>query len=229
MTDLISYQLTDGIATLTLNNGKVNAISPELIKQFHLHLDQAEIDKAVVIITGQAGILSGGYDLKVMMSGPENALNLVSQGSALTRRLLAHPYPVIAACSGHAIAKGAFLLLATDYRIGIEGDFKIGLNEVQIGMAMHYAGIELAKDRLTKPAFQRAVNNAEMFSPVAAISAGFLDLVVAPEALAETAITVAKQCKQLNMRAHHETKLKTRHELLQRLDQAIELDKKHFG
>lgn len=229
MSQFIHYQLEDGIATLTLDNGKVNAISPALISRFHQCLDQAEADKAIVIVTGHPGILSGGYDLKVMTASPASALDLVSQGSALTRRLLAHPFPVIMACSGHAVAKGAFLLLSADYRIGIAGDFKIGLNEVQIGMAMHYAGIELAKDRLTKPAFQRAVNNAEMFSPEAAINAGFLDLVVTPEALASTAKQVAEQFKQLNMKAHHATKLKVRHELLENLHAAIEKDKKHFG
>lgn len=89
MSDLISYHLEDGIATLTLSNGKVNAISPEVIAAFNSALDQAEQDRAVVIITGQPGILSGGYDLKVMTSGPENAISLVTAGSTLARRLLA--------------------------------------------------------------------------------------------------------------------------------------------
>ncbi|WP_244245058.1 enoyl-CoA hydratase-related protein, partial [Pseudomonas aeruginosa] len=66
MSELISYQFEDGIATLTLNNGKVNAISPAVIDTFNQALDQALQDKAVVIVTGQPGILSGGYDLKVM-------------------------------------------------------------------------------------------------------------------------------------------------------------------
>ena len=97
MSELISYQFEDGIATLTLNNGKVNAISPAVIDAFN-QVDQALQDKAVVIVTGQPGILSGGYDLKVMTSGPENAVNLVAAGSTLARRLLSHPYPVIVAC-----------------------------------------------------------------------------------------------------------------------------------
>ncbi len=130
MSDLISYQLEDGIATLTLNNGKVNAISPDVIVAFNAALDQAVQDRAVVIITGQPGILSGGYDLKVMTSSPQNAVALVTAGSTLARRMLAHPFPIIVACPGHAIAKGAFILLSADYRIGIEGPFHIGLNEV---------------------------------------------------------------------------------------------------
>ncbi|MBP8236499.1 MAG: crotonase/enoyl-CoA hydratase family protein [Pseudomonas sp.] len=229
MSDLISYQLDDGIATLTLNNGKVNAISPDVIAAFNAALDRAEQDKAIVIITGKPGILSGGYDLKVMTSGPQNAINLVAAGSTLARRMLAHPFPIIVACPGHAVAKGAFILLSSDYRIGVEGAFSIGLNEVQIGMTMHHAGIELARDRLRRSAFHRSVINGEMFDPQSAVDAGFLDKVVPAEQLHATALAVAQQMKKINMTAHKNTKLKVRKALLEALDQAVELDKQHLG
>lgn len=228
MTEMIDYHLEEGVATLTLNNGKVNALSPEVIAAFNQALDRAEADKAVVIITGQPGILSGGYDLKVMTRGRDEAIALVSAGSALTRRLLAHPFPVIVACPGHAVAKGAFLLLAADYRIGVQGAFHIGLNEVMIGMTMHQAGIVLARDRLRRSAFHRAVINAEMFSPEAALDAGFLDKVVPPESLMAEAFAIAGQLQNLNHKAHRQTKLKVRKDLLQALDDAIEVDQQHF-
>lgn len=228
MSDLISYQLEDGIATLTLSNGKVNAISPDVIAAFNTALDRAEQDRAIVIITGQPGILSGGYDLKVMTSGPQNAINLVAAGSTLARRMLAHPYPIIVACPGHAVAKGAFILLSSDYRIGVEGPFSIGLNEVQIGMTMHHVGIELARDRLRKSAFHRSVINGEMFDPAAAVDAGFLDKVVPAEQLLATAQAAAQQMKKINMTAHKNTKLKVRKALLETLDAAIEMDKQHL-
>ncbi|HET8869787.1 MAG TPA: crotonase/enoyl-CoA hydratase family protein [Aquabacterium sp.] len=227
MSELVSYQLQDGIATLTLSNGKVNAVSPDVIDAFNRALDQAEQDKAVVIITGQPGILSGGYDLKEMMKGPQNALDLVAKGSTLARRMLSHPFPIIVACSGHAVAKGAFILLSADYRVGIDGPFNIGLNEVQIGMTMHHVGIELARDRLTKAVFQRSVINGEMFNPQGAREAGFLDAVVAtPEELMPAALAMAQQLKKINMTAHTKTKLKVRKALLETLDAAIEIDKK---
>ena len=227
MSDLIAYHLEDGIATLTLSNGKVNAISPDVITAFNAALDQAEQDRAVVIITGQPGILSGGYDLKVMTASPEQAIELVRQGSTLARRMLAHPFPVVIACSGHAVAKGAFLLLSVDYRLGVEGPFSIGLNEVQIGMTMHHAGIELARDRLRKSAFHRSVINGEMFTPLTAVDAGFLDKVVKPDELQAAALEAARQVKKINMRAHRNTKLKVRKELLETLDKAIEEDQHH--
>ncbi|GAD64652.1 crotonase/enoyl-CoA hydratase family protein [Aquipseudomonas alcaligenes] len=229
MSDLISYQLEDGIATLTLNNGKVNAISPDVIVAFNAALDQAVQDRAVVIITGQPGILSGGYDLKVMTSSPQNAVALVTAGSTLARRMLAHPYPIIVACPGHAIAKGAFILLSADYRIGVEGPFNIGLNEVQIGMTMHHAGIELARDRLRRSAFHRSVINGEIFNPEGAVDAGFLDKVVPAEQLMATAVAAAQQLKKINMTAHKNTKLKVRKAFLETLDKAIELDQQHLG
>ena len=228
MSELISYHLEDGIATLTLCNGKVNAISPDVIGAFNAALDQAVTDRAVVIITGQPGILSGGYDLKVMTSGPKEAVSLVTAGSTLARRLLAHPFPVIVACPGHAVAKGAFLLLSADYRIGVDGPFSIGLNEVQIGMTMHHAGIELARDRLRKSAFHRSVINGEMFDPQGAVDAGFLDKVVAAEELQGAALAAARQLKKINMTAHKNTKLKVRKALLDTLDAAIVQDQAHL-
>ncbi|MCF5713748.1 crotonase/enoyl-CoA hydratase family protein [Pseudomonas tremae] len=228
MSDLVSYSLDDGVATLTLNNGKVNAISPDMIVAFNAALDQAEKDRAIVILTGQPGILSGGYDLKVMTSSPEAAINLVTQGSTLARRMLSHPFPIIVACPGHAVAKGAFLLLSADYRIGVAGPFSIGLNEVQIGMTMHHAGIELARDRLRKSAFNRSVINAEMFDPEGAMAAGFLDKVVSVEELRDAALAVAGQMKKINMSAHRKTKLKVRKALLDTLETAIEQDRQNM-
>ncbi|WP_449441028.1 crotonase/enoyl-CoA hydratase family protein [Pseudomonas migulae] len=229
MSELISYHLEDGIATLTLSNGKVNAISPDVIAAFNAALDQAVADRAVVIITGTPGILSGGYDLKVMTAGPKEAVALVTAGSTLARRLLSHPFPVIVACPGHAVAKGAFLLLSADYRIGVDGPFSIGLNEVQIGMTMHHAGIEIARDRLGKAAFNRSVINGEMFNPQGAVVAGFLDVVVSAEELQGAALAAARQLKKINMNAHKNTKLKVRKALLETLDNAIVLDQEHMG
>ena len=229
MSNLVSYSQLDGVATLTLAHGKVNAVSPGVIAEFNAALDQAEADGAVVILTGQPGILSGGYDLKVMMSGPQAALDLVASGSTLAGWMLAHPQPIIVACSGHAVAKGAFLLLSADYRIGVEGAFSIGLNEVQIGMTMHHAGIELARDRLRKSAFSRSVINGELFNPQDAVDAGFLDKVVPAEQLLASALAVAQQMKKINMTAHKNTKLKVRKAMLESLDKAIEMDQQHLG
>ncbi|MDI9244726.1 crotonase/enoyl-CoA hydratase family protein [Marinobacter sp. CHS3-4] len=229
MTDLVDYQLNDGVATITISNGKANALSHEVFEALNTALDRAEEDKAVVILTGQPGIFSGGYDLKEMQKGPEEATALVTVGSTFTRRLAAFPLPIIGACSGHAIAKGAFVLLSVDYRIGIEGSFKLGLNEVAIGMTMHHAGIEIARHRLAPAHFYRSVVNAEIYNPAGAVEAGYLDETVEPDALMARANEVAQQFKQLNMKAHAQTKQKAKAGYLELLDQCILKDGEALG
>lgn len=224
MSELVSIEINDRVATITLNNGKVNALSHEVIEALNAALDQAESEKAVVILTGQPGIFSGGYDLKTMQAGPKEAIGLVTEGSKLTRRMITFPTPVIGACNGHAIAKGCFLMLCSDYRIGVEGPFKLGLNEVAIGITMHYAGIEMARNKMPEPYFSRSVINAEMFDPKTAISAGILDVIVPADQLMAAAQKAAEQFKQLNMKAHHGTKLKSREAYIAAMDKAIEVD-----
>lgn len=229
MSDLVRYQLNQNIATIQLNNGKVNALSHEMFAALNAALDQAENDRAVVVLTGQPGMFSAGYDLKEMTRSAEAAGALVKVGSTFSKRLLSFPMPVVAACSGHAVAKGAFLLLSSDLRIGVEGPFKIGLNEVAIGMTMHHAGIELARHRLVPAFFNRSVINAEMFDPQSAQQAGFLDIVVSPEQLLERAYAEAAKLAELNMKAHHQTKLKTRAGFLAVLADGIEKDAVDLG
>jgi enoyl-CoA hydratase len=138
--------------------------------------------------------------------------------------MLSFPFPIVGACTGHAIAKGAFLLLSCDYRIGTIGSFKIGLNEVAIGMTMHQAGLELARNRVPINYLTRSVINAEVFDPETAVLAGFLDTLVEPDQLMATAKAAATQLLTLNMTAHHGTKLRERKDILAALDAAIAID-----
>ena len=226
MNQFVNYTTENSYAVITINNGKVNAISQEVIDELNAAFDQAEAAQKVVILTGKNGIFSAGYDLKTMTKSPESAKALVMNGSKLIYRMLSFRLPIIAACTGHAVAKGAFLLLGCDYRVGVEGDFKIGLNEVMIGMTMHNAGIVMAKARLAPVFLERSVINAEMYNPKDAIVAGFLDSVVPQEYLLPTAIKIAELFSKLNLRAHAETKLKVRKHYLADLKQAIKLDSK---
>ena len=226
MNEFVQYKSEENYTVITIVNGKANAISHEVIEGINISLDKAEQENKVVILTGQEGIFSAGFDLKVMTKSPDSAKELVTKGSKLSLRMLSFPQPIIVACSGHAIAKGAFLLLSSDYRIGVEGDFKIGLNEVMIGMTMHNAGITIAKARLSEMYLNRSVNNAEIYSPKDAIKAGFLDVIVPENHLLPTAIKAAEMFSKLNKKAHAATKLKVRKQHLQDLENAIELDLK---
>ncbi len=224
MNALIHYKEEENYILLSLQNGKANAISHEVIAEFNNCLDKIEKAAKPVIITGQKGIFSAGYDLACMTKSPASALELVTKGSKLSLRMLSFPLPIIIACSGHAIAKGAFLLLSADYRLGVSGEFKIGLNEVMIGMTMHNAGIAIAESRLPSVYLERCVNNAEIFSPEAAIAAGFLDKTVPEEQLLPAAIKIASMFAKLDRRAHAETKRKVRATYLDKLEKAIAKD-----
>ncbi len=224
MNEVVQYKEDENYALLTIVNGKANAISHEVIDGLNSGLDSALEEDRVVILTGQPGIFSAGFDLKVMTQSPESAKELVMKGSQLSLRMLSFPKPIIVACSGHAIAKGGFLLLSADYRIGVIGDFKIGLNEVLIGMTMHHAGVAIAQGRLSEVYLNRSVNNSEIYNPTDAERAGFLDKIVPENLLLPTAIKVAELFSKLHKKAHAETKLKVRKSVLEALNIAIQLD-----
>ena len=226
MSELIRYQLGDGVATLTLSNGKMNVICLEVLGAFDKAFDRALEDRVVLIIaSAQPGVFCAGYDLALLRAGPESAAALITAGSRFSRRMLAHPYPIVVACNGHAMGEGAFILLSADHRIGADGPFKISLPEVAVGMTVHRVGMELARDRLSKSAFQRAVNNAEVFGPQAAVQAGFLDQVVPADTLMDSAREVASGLTKLNMVSHRHTKLLARKALLGQLDEGIKADR----
>ncbi len=224
MTNKVTYTFNDGVAVIAMDDGKANALGSAMWAELNDALDKAEKDDAIVILTGRDGMMSGGFDLKEMGDGPQDALELTSKGSKFARRIMAFPRPVIMAAPGHTIAMGAFLALACDYSMIKEGDFKVGLNETLIGMTMHNFGIEMGRYHLPKSYFNRCVINGEIFSPKGAMHAGFFDRVVPAEQW-EMAIPMAGQMfKQANATAFKNTKLRSRKAIFAILDQAIEDD-----
>ncbi|MDB9977531.1 crotonase/enoyl-CoA hydratase family protein [Porticoccaceae bacterium] len=224
MGTIVTYTYNDGVATISMDDGKANVLSHTMWEELEAAFDQAEKSGAIVLLKGRDGIFSGGFDLKEMAKGPEQAILLTARGSKMARRILAFPTPVIAVSTGHCIAMGAFLMLACDYRIGTDGAFKTGLNETLIGMTMHNFGIELARYRIPANYFNRCVINAEIWTPTGAITAGFYDQIVPAEQLDQASQMAAKGFSQLNMTAFNGTKNKSRKAFLQLLDQCIESD-----
>ncbi len=227
MSKLVSTDIADGIATIRMDDGKANVLSFDMLAQLGAAFDEAEAAGAVIIFTGrEGGIFSGGYDLSIMMSGPENAVKLTCEGSRFALRICRHPFPVIIANTGHAIAMGAFLHLAADFRIGADAGTKTGLNETQIGMTMHHFGIELAREFIPKNWLNRSMVNGEIFAPEDARSAGYYDVLVPKDEVMGRAKAVAAQMKLLNMRAFKGTKRKSRKAFLDKLEWAIDVDSK---
>ena len=134
--DSVHYSLQDKVATIRIDDGKRNALSPTVLREIYQALDRAEADGATVILTGRDSVFSAGFDLKVMKRGGFEALGMLRAGYALTARVMTFPHPVIVACNGHVMAMGVFLMLSADHVIGSRGDFKIAANEVAIGLTM---------------------------------------------------------------------------------------------
>jgi len=227
--ELVQYEARDRIAHVTIANGKANALSPDVIAGLGDALaraeDAGEDEVGAVLITGAPGMFSGGFDLQVMRSGAAAAGKLVTDGGELFSRMYGAQIPVVVACSGHAIAAGALLLLGADARIGVRGEFRIGLIETQLGMVLPRWAVELARERLSPRRLQDATVGARIYDPDGAVDAGFLDSVVPSEALASAAEAEAQRWAAFPRAAYRGQVLMCRGERLGRLADAVATDR----
>lgn len=223
----VSYELREeatdggrrGVATIALDDGKANALSAAVLAALSAAFARAEADGAVVVLTGRERVFSGGFDLRCP---PDGWPAMVGAGARLAERMFAFPHPVVAACNGSAVAMGAFLLLAADVRVGADGDGRIGLNEVAIGLAVPHFGVALAQHRLSAPYADRCLLGGELLAPEEACAAGFLDRVVAPERLRAEALAEAGRLAGVDRAAHAATKLRVRERALAGVRAGIE-------
>ncbi len=230
MSDAVVYELQDSVAVLRVDDGKANAFSFTLIEALHAALDRAEKEAKAVAWIGRAGRFSGGFDLGVMRSGDLAAVGkLVAAGGRLALRLYEAPLPIVLGCTGHALAMGAVALLAADLRVGPLGDFKIGLNEVAIGLTLPTFATELARERLSPRHLQRAAALAEVYDGPGAVEAGFLDLVAPADKVEGVAIEAASRLAALHLGAHHATKRRVRKAAIAVLRKSLDEDLSDIG
>jgi len=230
MSDAVAYELDGHVAVLRVDDGKANAFSFALIDALHGALDRAEKEAKALVWIGREGRFSGGFDLGVMRSGDLGAVaKLVSAGGRLATRLYEAPLPIVIGCSGHALAMGAVALLAADLRVGPLGDFKIGLNEVAIGLTLPTFATALAQDRLSPRHMQRAVVLAEVYDGPGAVEAGFLDLVVPVDKVGDIALEAAARLAELHLGALHATKRRVRKATLRVLHESLGEDLSDIG
>jgi enoyl-CoA hydratase len=229
-TELVQFELTNGVAIVRVDDGKANAISPALIAQINGALDRAESEARAVLLVGRPGRFSGGFDLRVMQAAPEGVQSLVSNGAELAMRLFGFPRPVVIACTGHAIAMGAVLLLCGDVRVGADGDFKIGLNEVTNGMTLPVFAVELARERLSRRHLGRATLTAELYAPAGAVDAGFLDRITSPGQVVDEAITEATRlAAAIDPRSFARTKRRLRSALIAQVRETVADDMRRLA
>ncbi|WP_372656567.1 crotonase/enoyl-CoA hydratase family protein [Hydrogenophaga sp.] len=224
MTDLVSYAFADGVATLTMDDGKANAMGPAMQAALNAAFDRAEADKAIVVLTGRAGVFSGGFDLGVFKAGdPRETFKMLTGGAQLAQRVLSYPHPVVAACSGHAVAMGLFLLQCADVRIGLNTGAMFQANEVLIGMTLPYFALETCRERVSTPHLH-LVGTALAYTGEDAVRAGLLDDAVAPDALAAVTQAHVDRLKKAVPASFTATKQRLRANVLAAMPPAIEKD-----
>ena len=218
---MLNFRLEGNVAVIALDDGKANAVGHAYVEAMNEGLDRAEKEAAAVVITGRPGVFSAGFDLKEIAKGPSEQKALVGSGAQMLLRLFTHPQPVVAASAGHAIAAGGLVLLASDTRIGAAGDFRYGLNETAIGMTLPPFGLQMAICRLSKRHQTQAVLQASLYGPEVAQTVGYLDEVVASEALEQTAIYAAAALAELPANAYAATKLDLRAEYIEIIEASL--------
>jgi enoyl-CoA hydratase len=215
------------VALIKMDDGKANAINFDMINALHAAMDEAQAKAKAIVLTGRDGRFSGGFDLKVLTaSGPETSLKLLDEGAKLLIRLYGNPLPVVAACSGHAIAMGVFILHGCDTRIGASGDYKIGANETITGMTLPIFALELSRERLNPTHLTKAIVQACIYDPEGAVQAGYLDALMPLENVVPHAMEVAGQLAALPGHAYSANKLALRGASLARLKASVGA---HFG
>ena len=224
MSDLVTLTESESQVWLTMDDGKANALSFEMFDAINAGLDHAAETGKVLVLAGRPGKFSAGFDLKVMSGGGEPMVRLLRQGAELSIRLLSFNTPVVLAVSGHALAMGALLCLSADYRVGTRGSYKLGLNEVAIGMTLPWFGIELARSRLAPRLLSEAVGLARIYDPEAAVAVGYLDEAVVEDQLIDRTTELAQSFAALDMSAHRNSKARFREELFARLETALQRD-----
>ncbi len=224
MTDRVKYSYKDGIATIVVDDGKVNVMSTAMLSDINEAFNQAERDKAIVVLrSGRPGLFSAGFDLKVFAENDaDKSLEMVKSGAELALRLLAFPHPTIGVMQGHAFPMGTFLLLACDIRIASQGPHKMGLNEVAIGIAPPSFAVELARSRMHPAWLSRTVTTGEMFEPEEALKAGLLDHVVAENEVEETLSSVVSAITVIHRPSHAIAKIRLRQPAMTAMRDAID-------
>ena len=212
----------DDISIIKLDDGKANVFSPKMIQDVNECLDKVPTESGALIISGRKGMFSAGFDLKIISAGDMQAtMDMSLSGFKLLSRLFSFPRPILAACSGHGIALGTFLLCCCDYRVGVKGDFMIGANEMRTNMVIPIPILELINHRVSSSHKYRAILGAEMYSIENGIGAGLIDEVVDAENLMETAMLKAKDLATMGHPSYTLTKELLIREPLKKINDAI--------
>jgi len=180
---------------LRMRAGKANAMGPPWLERMETLLDEAVAARAsALVITGYEGFFSAGLDLPALDALDDRAMGSFMSGFSRTmQRIFELPLPVVAAVNGHAIAGGCVLALQADVRIGAASDFRMGLNEVQLGIGLPAVALEALRAQLPPASLLPIALEGRLFSPEEALSVGLLHEVVPADRLEQRAVARAME------------------------------------
>ena len=182
----VQFKQQGNISVLSINDEKVNALSYDLLCDLRHNLDRCSKDRGALCIMGRPGFFSAGFDVNVFQSGEETAIKeMIHVGFQLLIDLLSFPRPIVMACTGHAVGMGVFLLCCADYRMGVNGAFKLHANEVVNGMHIPPLLMKIAQNRLLPNHVFPFLLNAEPYAIQKGISLGLIDDLVSEKDLSE--------------------------------------------
>ena len=224
MNSLVRYALNNDVATLRMDDGKANVMNAPMLAALNEALDRAEQEARVVVLYGREGFFSSGFDLAVFKQGGPGVLAMLDAGFRLSMRLVNYPLPVIAACTGNAVAFGALLLLSCDFRVGVDAGARFHISEIRLGMVLPRLMLEIAGRKLAPSQFHAATALGMPYTPAAAWAAGFVDELVPGYAMQETVQRRSAELLTLNTKSFASNKQRINASIIQSMAMAMEAD-----
>lgn len=221
MSSRVSVTVENGVAQITMDDGKVNAMSAEMLNELQQAFEDAQQEDAIVVLSGREGLFSAGFDMPTFQRGMGPTVEMIRAGVQVLETILAYPRPVVTVCAGHAYPMGAFLMLAADVRFAVDGPWQIGMNEVAIGLTVPNFALALARHRLTPAAFAR-ITTAAMFEPQQAREHGYVDHVVSAKETSSVVSDELDRLSKLDMTHFPRTKARVNDQVLRNIRDAAE-------
>jgi enoyl-CoA hydratase len=208
MSNVQADDLDGGVRMLTLDRPPANAIDETLLADLSAALDDASVDDGVraLVLTGAGSFFSGGLDLTTPMGNSESLRRRLDLYRDSHLRLLTFPKPTVAMVNGHAIAGGLILVLACDARLGLDGDYRVGLNEVVIGASFPKVAFEIVRLRLTHAQASELLLGAAIYPASHALRLGVVDELLPGDAFETTVLKRAAHLGAYPREAYAHTK-----------------------
>jgi enoyl-CoA hydratase len=206
----VSLAESDGIATVTLDDGKVNALDGEVVARLREALAAARSAHAIVL-AGRPGVLTAGLDVGRLtdMAAAERRELFADFGQLLLDLWIA-PLPVVCAATGHAVAAGTLLALTSDHVVAAEGDYRWGLTEAQIGLELSDFSIALVRHRVPVEQVDRLLLQGVSVDPATAVRVGFAHETAPGSEVLDRAYVAARRLAGLPADAYARNKLRLR-------------------